>query len=118
MKYVLNVTGRLPANADGYVRCAEIIVNLQNRHVVEVLRVGFIQFRATKDGGPDREHVREVMTAAIHTLQLSNSRSGVVEAGHRFAKRRLDHLTSWTPTQAEMSKLREVVNRKAGSVVM
>jgi hypothetical protein len=36
-----------------------------------------------------------------------------VNAAHEFAQRRLDHLTRWTPTEAEVEVLRGLVNRKA-----
>jgi hypothetical protein len=42
----------------------------------------------------------------------------VVGAEHKFAQRRLDHLSRWTPTRAEVVKLRELVNRKAGRAIM
>ena len=54
----LSGAGRLPADADGFVRCADVIVSLRNRRAVEVLRVGFSQYRALEDGRLDREHFR------------------------------------------------------------
>ncbi len=54
-------TGRLPADADGVVRFAEVIVSLDHRRAVEVLRVGSFQYRALVDGKLDREHLREIM---------------------------------------------------------
>jgi hypothetical protein len=35
--------GRIPADAEGFVRYAQVIVSLRDRHAVEVLRVGFFQ---------------------------------------------------------------------------
>jgi hypothetical protein len=37
---------------------------------------------------------------------------------HRFAKRRLEQLNTWRPTQDELSKLHRLVNRKAGREIM
>ena len=118
----LSGAGRLPADADGFVRCAQVIVNLRNRRAVEVLRVGFSQYRALEDGRLDREHFREIMAAvpeaAFGWLQLSKPPPGVVAAQQKFAKRRLEHLSNWKPTQAELSKLRSLVNRKAGREIL
>ena len=42
----LSSAGRLPTDAEGYVRYAEVVVNLENRQAVQLLRVGFYQYRA------------------------------------------------------------------------
>ena len=41
------------------------------------------------------------------------SAGGVVEAGDRFARRRIEQLGSWKPTDADLSALRDLVNAKA-----
>jgi hypothetical protein len=118
----LSRAGRLPADAEGFVRYAQVIVNLENRRAVEVLRVGFFQYRALKDGRLDRGHFRQIMAtvseAAFGWLQLSKPPAGVVGAEHRFAKRRLERLSTWKPTRDELSKLRSLVNHKAGREIM
>ena len=38
----LDNTGRLPADEEGFVRYAQVIVNLENRRAVEILRIGLI----------------------------------------------------------------------------
>ncbi len=114
--------GRLPVDAEGFVRCAEVIVNLNDRRAVEVLRVGFHQYRALEDGTLDSKHFGEIMAAipeaTFGSLPLSKPTPGVVGAEHRFAKRRLEHLSQWKPTQDDLSKLRSLVNRKAGRDIM
>jgi hypothetical protein len=55
--------GRLPADAEGFVRYAQVIVTLRDRRAFEVLRVGFFQYRTHPDGTLDREHFREIMAA-------------------------------------------------------
>jgi hypothetical protein len=114
--------GRLPADEKGLVRYAQVIVNLENRRAVEVLRIGFFQYRALRNGRLNRRHFREIIAAlpeaAFGWLQLSKPPPGVVSAEHRFAKRRLDQLNTWKPTQDDLSKLRSLVNRKAGREIM
>ncbi len=56
--------------------------------------------------------------SAFGWLQLTKPPPGVVGAEHRFAKRRLEHLSTWKPTQDELSKLRGLVNHKAGREIM
>jgi len=118
----LSKAGRLPADAEGFVRYAQVIVNLENRRAVDVLRVSFFQYRALKDGRLDRGYFREIMAAvpeaAFGWLQLSKPPTGVVGAEHKFAKRRLEQLNTWKPTPDELSKLRSLVNHKAGREIM
>jgi hypothetical protein len=56
--------------------------------------------------------------AAFGHLAFPKRHPGVVGAEHKFAQRRLDHLSQWTPTRAEVVKLWELVNRKAGREIM
>lgn len=97
-------------------------MNLENRRAVEVLRLGFFQYRAHKSGRLDRKHFGEIMAAtpeaAFGWLQFTKPPARVVGAEHRFAKRRLEHLNTWKPTQDELSKLRGLVNQKAGREIM
>ncbi len=114
--------GPLPVDEEGFVRVAEVLVLLEDRRAVEVLRVGYFQHRALADGALDRERYREVMAAAGEAafghLALSRPPPGVVGAEHRFAQRRLDHMSLWKPTPAEIKKLRELVNRRAGRAIL
>jgi hypothetical protein len=118
----LDNTGRLPPDEEGFVRYAQVIVNLENRRAVEILRIGFFQYCALRNGKLNRRHFREIMAAlpeaALGGLHLSKPPPGVVSAEHRFAKRRLDQLNTWKPTQGDLSKLRRLVNRKAGREIM
>jgi hypothetical protein len=118
----LDNTGRLPADEEGFVRYAQVIVNLENRRAVEILRIGFFQYCALGNGKLNRRHFREIMAAlpeaALGGLHFSKPPPGVVSAEHRFAKRRLDQLNTWKPTHGDLSNLRRLVNRKAGREIM
>jgi len=110
--------GHLPADPEGFVRYAEVIVSLEDRRAVEVLRIGFYQYRARKNGTLDRRHFDEILQtvpeAAFGGLQPIAPAPGVIPAEHRFAKRRLEHLSQWTPTDEERRRLADLVNRRAG----
>ena len=113
---------RLPADDEGFVRYAQVVVNLENRRAVEVLRIGFYQHRVLKNGKLDRKHFKAVMAtvgeAAFGGLRIEGSQPGVIAAEHRFAKRRLDHLSTWKPSEGDLAKLRELVNHKADREIM
>jgi len=104
------------------VRSAQVVVNLENWRAVEVLRVGFYQYRALKNGKLDRKHFGAIMAAApeaaLGALQIDQPPPGVVAAEHRFAKRRLEHLSTWKPTKDDLAMLRDLVNHKAGREIM
>jgi len=110
--------GRLPVDDEGLVRYAEVTVRLENRRAVEGVRVAYFQSRASADGTLDRQEYMELIAAAgeaaFGAYALSKPPPGVVNAEHRFAQRRLDHLSRWNPMKAEVEILREFVNRRAG----
>ena len=110
--------GRIQPDAEGFVRYAQMSVRLQDRCAIEVVRVGFFQYRAFPDGTLDREHLGEIMAtvpeAVFGRLHRSKQPPGVVDAEHMFAQRRLDHLSRWQPTKVELAQLRRLANRKAG----
>ncbi|MBI5536043.1 MAG: hypothetical protein HY898_25205 [Deltaproteobacteria bacterium] len=118
----LSSAGCLPADDEGFVRYSQVVVNLEMRRAVEVLQVGFYQYRALKNGKLDRKHFSAIMAAApeaaLGALRITEPPPGVVAAEHRFAKRRLEHLGTWKPTQDDLAKLRELVNHKAGRKIM
>jgi hypothetical protein len=70
----------------------------------------------------DRKHFRKVMEAvpeaAFGWLQVDTPPPGVVAAEHRFAKRRLEHLSTWKPAREDLATLRDLVNQKAGRELM
>jgi hypothetical protein len=115
--------GRLD-NDGGVVRYVEVVVQLEDRRAVEVLRVTGFQHRALADGTIDRNHLFDVMAlageAASGGLVSSAFKSppGVVDAEHRFAQRRLDNVGKWEPSPAELGRLRALVNEKAGRAIM
>ena len=114
--------GRLPADDDGRVQYAEVMVRLEQRRAVEVVRVSYFQCRAQADGTLDRQHYMAMtataLEAASHGIISSRPPPGVLNAEHRFAQRRFDHLSRWTPSETEVEVLRELVNRKAGRELM
>ena len=110
--------GQLPADEGKFARYIEVLVRLHNRKAVE----GAFQYRVLSDGTLDREHLNEIMALAgnvvLGRLSLFKPPPGVIEAEHRFAKRRLEHVGEWKPTRTELATLRELVNRKAGRQLM
>ncbi len=114
--------GRLPADEDGFVCYFEVVVLFNVRRAVEVIRVSCFRHRALKNGTLDRRRLMEMMStvgeAAFGHLTFSKSPPGVIQAEHKFARRRLDRISRWTPTRGELAKLRDLVNRRAGHEIM
>jgi len=110
--------GQLPAAEEGCVQYTEVMVRLEDRQAVEVVRLSHFQYRVNADGTLDRRQYMEMMAtageAAFGGSSFKNAPPGVVNAEHRFAQRRLDHLSRWTPTKDEVEILRGLVNRRAG----
>jgi len=114
--------GQLAAEADGFVRYIEVTVRLENRRAVEVQRVNAFQYCVRPDGTLDMDHLFAVTAlaaeAAFGQLLRTAPRPGVIAAGHRFAKRRLEHEAGREPTEDEFAALAELVNRRAGRRIM
>lgn len=114
--------GRLPTDEEGFVRYAEVSLLLEERRAVEVLRVAYSQHRARADGTLDRDRHMEVIAAAgevsFGQMPFQEPPPGVVSSEHKFAKRRLEHLSKWNPTKTEIALLRKLVNHKAGREIM
>lgn len=114
--------GRLPVGEDGLVRIFDLVVRLEDRRPVGVVQVGAHQYRALANGKLDREHMFEVQVAVAGVMSLpgllDKPEPGVIEAGHHFAKRRLDHMSTWQPSDAERAMLRQLVNKKARRPIM
>jgi hypothetical protein len=107
----------LPRDEDGYVRYAEVVVQLQNRRATKVVSARFYRMRTLEDGHVDPDHPFEVMAAAGGAVSgvfaAVYPTPGVVDAEHRFAERRLHNLSRWEPDEVGLSILRELVNRRA-----
>ena len=114
--------GELPGDEEGFVRYLEVAARLENRKATKVLRVSAIQHRVLADGTLDGEHLLEVVAlagaVAFGGPSLVEPPPGVIDAGHRFAKRRLEHAAQWKPTEGELATLAELVNRRAGRRIM
>jgi hypothetical protein len=113
--------GELKPDPSGFVRYAQLFVETENRSPIGLLRIDFLQCRAHEDGTLDREHMAEIMSAVpsvMSGLRPAKAPRGVIDAEHLFAKRRMDHLSRWKPTQKDLLDLRRVVNSKAGRDIM
>ena len=114
--------GKLDADEAGFVRYAEVRVVLAGRRAVRTHGVGYFQARTSPDGTLDQEYYMKILDAAgavaYGNLKLHKPPPGVIDAAQKFAQRRLEHLSRWTPTRADLEKLRELVNHKAGRAIM
>ena len=111
----------LPSH-EGLARYVEVVVRVEDHKAVEVVRYGGFQYRVDADGTLDAQHLGEVMAlaseAALGSVLPTDLVPGVVAAEHRFARRRLEHVSRWRLSDAEVALLRGLVNRKARSTIM
>ena len=87
------------------MRVAEVIVGLENRHLVDVVRVSYFYLHFDKRGFADYETFMRHGALAMEAAMGSNwpfpdKTANVIRAGHRFAARRRDHEAVWKPTSS------------------
>jgi hypothetical protein len=92
---------RLPQYANKRVRCVEAAVELEQRKPVDILRLLYIILPFDSEGRVDaeeQERERQLVAETVPPILGQDSKQ-VVDARHRFAKRRFHHRYRWEPTQ-------------------
>ena len=91
---------RFPEYAGKRVRYAEVAVELVQRKPVEILRMLYFIMPFDSEGRIDAsEHQNETRLAIELLPPFSAGQSGqVIDARHRFAKKRYDSKYRWTPS--------------------
>jgi hypothetical protein len=102
-----------------------LVVELEERRATRVLSTDFSKQRALADGTRDQDYTDEGMAALVNATSGlgweppdSPANGNVVDAEHRFAGRRSDHLNRWEPTAADIEALRSVVNKRAKKAIL
>src|SRR5689334_4873436 len=114
--------GPLPtalADADRMVNVAELYFETEHRALVRLLSVSFTRLGILEDGRPDPEHQALHFQAAAHRMNEAHRAAAgpadpdaVIDAASRFAGKRLDTVTKWTPTEGELELLRSAVGHR------
>lgn len=105
---------RLQRFAREEIRVAHTGVELRNRQVMDVTFVEFQKFRIDEDGQwPEAEKERHWRLAADSVdwsfLSEKRNRGNVVDAIHRFARKRLGREFRWEPTREEVKALLDAI---------
>ncbi len=91
----------LPQYAGKRVRYALVAYEVENRKPVEILRIEYSYLFLDYEGRIDAaEQEREMMLAVevLPPVLLEQQSRQLVDAHHRFAKKRYDHKYRWTPS--------------------
>lgn len=91
----------VPQYAGKRVRYALVVVDLVNRRPLEIVHVEYFWLSFDSEGRLDRsEKEKEARLAiqAIPPLLGENNTQQLIDARHRFAKRRYDSKYRWSPT--------------------
>ena len=93
--------GRLPEYAGKRIRYALVFVDLENRQPVEIVRIQCSYLYFDAEGLIEADNIEKATKLALETLpSVLQKEYGepIIDARHKFAKRRFDHLYHWTPT--------------------
>ena len=92
---------RLPQYANTRVRFVEAAVELEQRKPVDILRLLYIGLFFDAEGRVDAAEKEKEweLDAEMATPFPEQESEQIIEARHRFAKRRFHHRYRWKPTQ-------------------
>ena len=97
-----NPKERLPQYAGKRVRHVEVALELEQRKPVGILRILYLILPFDSEGRVDaaeQEKERRLGVEMMSPILMDPDSKQVVEARHRFAKRRFDNEYRWEPTQ-------------------
>ena len=109
---------RLPQYAGGRVRYAMAILEMENRKPVEMIKIQYSFLHFDSEGLIDAtEQEREARLALEVLPPLAKDRQSppVVEARHRFAKKRYDDEYKWRPSPEIEAAIVEAIFGKRSS---
>ncbi len=91
----------LPEYQDSMLRYAEVVVELENRKPVSIVRVVYGYLKIDSKGKVDQNFIKnEIRTVSetLPTTPFSGELKNVISASDKFAHRRFKHEFSWTPS--------------------
>ena len=111
----LNPKERLPKFAGKRVRYALVVVDLVNRRPVEILKTEYSYLLLDSQGRLDLAEQKKEVKLAVDAMPLLLSfrdEAPVVDARHRFAKKRYDDKYRWTPSPEVVAAIENSIFRK------
>ena len=103
---------RFPQYAGQRVRCVEVVLELENRKPIAIRRIDYFLLPFDARGRVDAAEQKREMKLALNLLSLPDfpdEPRKVINASHRFAKRRLEHLFKWMPGKTIESAILEAI---------
>jgi hypothetical protein len=106
-----------PADAAGYVYTVQLLVELEHRKFKRWLGLWFSKYRVTDNGLVDKDHFDDGMRCAVNLMDCIGlpNKDSVTVGSARMARRRMETLHEWQPTDEDMCALRGDLERRIGS---
>ncbi len=103
---------RLPQYAGKRARYVEVALELEHRKPAHILRMLYLILPFDSDGRIDakeQERMHRLGVEMIPPIPMDRESKQVVDAQHRFAKKRFDNEYRWKPTQEIESAIMEAI---------
>jgi len=103
---------RLPQHANKRVRYVEAALELEQRKPIGIMRVLYLILPFDSEGRVDaaeQEKERRLGVEMLSPILMGRDSKQVVEARHRFAKRRFDNEYRWKPTKEMESAIMRAI---------
>ena len=101
-----------PQYAGKRLRYVEVILELYQRKPVQILRILYFILPFDSEGRIDaaeQEKERRLGMEMVPPIHAGRQKNRVVDAGHRFAKKRFDNEYRWTPTPKMETAVMEAI---------
>lgn len=101
---------RLPEFANQWVRFVDLVVELENRRPVRILRTFYVRMRLDRDGRPDPKEMDAVMRLSMESASLGvGTDPSIIEGSHHWARKKFEERFRWKPTPFEERTIRRMV---------
>lgn len=103
----------IPGHRDGALHTAEVAIELLDRRVARVLRVGWPRYATTPSGHIDEAHKEEAMRLAVRMMGGLMDTDVVVDLDPHLARRDMGRTHQWRPSEAQLQQVANALNRAA-----
>ncbi len=103
----------LPEFAGQWVRFVDLVVELEDRRPMRILRTFYVRMKMDPEGRPDPKEMDAVMRLSMESADFGvGADPSIIEGSHHWARKKLEERFRWKPTPFEERTIRRMVLRR------